>query len=76
MAPPPVARMRRTCGACSSSCTASKDGIVRQEIAPFGHPAASAASAMRRAAWSMQRTACGWGEKTMGLPAFRAMRDL
>ena len=28
---------------------------------------------MRRAAWSVQRTACGWGEKTMGLPAFRAM---
>ena len=42
--------------ACSSSCTASKDGIVRQEIAPFGH---LALGSLRHEAGGVERAAHG-----------------
>ena len=47
--------------------------MLRQATAPFGAPAACAASATIWAALRVQAMALGWGEKTMALPAFRAI---
>ena len=73
LALPPVARMRRVNLWCISSLTASIVGTEMQPTAPLGQPAASAASATSRAAFPVQLTAPGWGEKTMGLPALSAI---
>ena len=73
---PPVARIRRTSGALISSWHPARAGMVRQLTAPLGAPAASAARATSSAAWRVQETALGWGEKMMAQPAFRAMMAL
>ena len=76
MAPPPVARISRTWGWCSSSSTAAMVGSEMQPMAPSGQPAAAAAAIIRRAVSREQALAPGWGEKTMALPPLRAMMAL
>jgi len=73
MAGPPVARIRQVSGPVISSLQPSMLGMLRQEIAPAGAPAFSAAMAAIFAAFMVHRIALGWGENTMALPAFRAI---
>ena len=49
---------------------ASMVGVVMQDTAPAGPPAASTARRSTFTVSVMQFTALGWGEKMMGLPAF------
>ena len=70
MAPPPVARMSRVLSWRISSLVASRVGVEMHPTAPAGAPAASAARRTTFTVSRMQFTALGWGEKTMGLPAF------
>ena len=51
-------------------------GMVRQSTDPAGAPARSAAAATSFAAANVHFSALGWGEKTMELPDFRAIRAL
>ena len=73
---PPVARIRFTWGACISSSVPDICPRLRQPMLPLGAPACSAASATISAAFRVQTMALGWGEKTMGFPAFRAIMAL
>ena len=70
MAPPPVARISRVWSCFISSWVASSVGVVMQETAPAGAPAASAARRTMLTVSKIQFTALGWGEKMMGFPAF------
>ena len=76
MAGPPVARINRVSGAPISSWQPEREGMVRQPTEPLGAPAASAAFATSSAARRVQEIALGWGENTIGQPAFRAMMAL
>ena len=59
-----------------SSPVASRVGVVRQATLPSGAPAPSAARRTTSTVSRMQFRALGWGEKMMGSPAFRQIRDL
>ena len=58
------------------SCTRRAAELVAKAAEAAGAPALSAACATIRAARRVQFTALGWGEKRMGLPAFRAIMAL
>ena len=73
---PPVARISRVSGAVISSWQPAMEAMVTQPMVPLGAPASSAAFATICAAFPVERTALGWGEKTMALPAFTAIMAL
>ena len=76
MAAPPVARMSRVSRWPISSRVASMVGWATQEMLPGGAPAPSAARRTTFTVSKIQFRALGWGENTMGLPAFRQIMAL
>ena len=76
MAAPPVARMSRVRRCFMRAWVASRVGVAMQETAPSGAPAWRAARSTTRTVSAMHPTALGWGEKTMGLPAFMQIMAL
>ena len=71
-----VAKISRTWGAAINSWVPAMEAILRQPMDPAGAPAFSAAAAAIFAAANVHCRALGWGEKTMVLPAFRAIMAL